>query len=491
VERVNTLSQFDAEVTKAYKRDRFLMKRLDGLLDVKAKWNKCLGYSKYGTTRTTSAAAKAQGGRQEEPMCMHFFRSKQPGSNGVTLMQYKYRESDLYWMPYSCEGIPVLSDHAKSLGAALFDSPEVAQPKDWPDKDKIYRHLMDHSKLSEGEKGEWKSFFDNIPSAAADIPVAKRFKWLLPDLALKCKAARGGAAAVSERVGESSRPAKPDERVVYSGFTEADLRKAEKQRADNFAREEHALQERQRSEQLASRGHQHRQLEEESADDSQSASDSDISSESSRSGTSSEVDNPPSPKQHGDLQGARGKRSMQAKAQTRPRASASVRHSKAAPPKPKLTTTTATTPKKRNADQTMSCPTLPMGDSGVIEIGDVLMFSPDDQSREKDRLNNYHLGVCLGKVLDINPRSRAVHVWWYHGTDWTRRARWIEWREPVSKKPYTDWVEADSFLVDSFGTIAKVKFEKGSNKGYGVFAICNQSLKTIKDVLATNNEDDL
>jgi hypothetical protein len=36
-----------------------------------------------------------------------------------------------------------------------------------------------------------------------------------------------------------------------------------------------------------------------------------------------------------------------------------------------------------------------------------------------------------------------------------------------------------------------VKFEKGSNKGYGVFAICNQSLKTIKDVLATNNEDDL
>jgi hypothetical protein len=163
VERVNTLSQFDAEVTKAYKRDRFLMKRLDGLLDVKAKWNKCLGYSKYGTTRTTSAAAKAQGGRQEEPMCMHFFRSKQPGSNGVTLMQYKYRESDLYWMPYSCEGIPVFSDHAKSLGAALFDSPEIARPKDWPDKDKIYRHLADHAKFSEAEKGEWKLFLRQHP----------------------------------------------------------------------------------------------------------------------------------------------------------------------------------------------------------------------------------------------------------------------------------------------------------------------------------------
>ena len=61
VERVNTLSQFDAEVTKAYKTDRFLIKRLDGLLDVKAKWNMCLGYSKYGTTRTTSAAAKLRG----------------------------------------------------------------------------------------------------------------------------------------------------------------------------------------------------------------------------------------------------------------------------------------------------------------------------------------------------------------------------------------------------------------------------------------------
>ena len=130
VERVNTLSQFDAEVSKAYKKDHFHIKRLDGLLDVKAKWNLLLGYSKYGTTRNTSAAAKAQGGRQEEPMCMHFFRSTQAGSSGVTIMQYKYKESDPFWMPYSCEGIPVFSDHAKSLGAALFDSPEIARPKD-------------------------------------------------------------------------------------------------------------------------------------------------------------------------------------------------------------------------------------------------------------------------------------------------------------------------------------------------------------------------
>ena len=129
-----------------------------------------------------------------------------------------------------------------------------------------------------------------------------------------------------------------------------------------------------------------------------------------------------------------------------------------------------------------------MGESGVIEIGDILMFSPDKASCEADRQNNYLLGVNLGKVIDINPTTRTVNVWWYHGTGWTRRSRWIEWREPVTKKAYTDWVAAKAFLVDSFGTIAKIRLEKGVVKGFGVYAIALKSLKVINDVLATNDE---
>ena len=480
VERVNTLSKFDEEIAKAYKQDRFRIKRLGGLLDVKAKWNMWLGYSKYGTTRNTSAAAKAQGGREEEPMCLHFFRGQQPGSSKKTLMQYKYRESDSYWMPYNHEGIVVFSDYATSLGEGMFTSPDIAKPKDWPDKDKTCRYLLESSKLSAFDKMEWKSFFDNIPQTVADIPENKRFKWLLPEIAMRHKVARGQSALPAERVGESSRPEKPDERVVHPGFTEADLRKAQRQRAENFSREQLALQERKRSEQLARTGKKKQQpdrwnSEAESSSDSDSTSDSaDSRSDISKASATNE--------QEDELA------SQDCDQATSSRSSRATRSNQRAPPKSTQARTVSPSSSKKGKTAPTTCSLLPMGESGVIEIGDILMFSPDKASREADRQNNYLLGVNLGKVIDINPTTRTVNVWWYHGTGWTRRSRWIEWREPVTKKAYTDWVAAKAFLVDSFGTIAKIKLEKGVVKGFGVYAIALKSLKVIHDVLATNDE---
>ena len=88
VDSVNTPSQFDAEVAKAFRSDNFFIKRLVGILNCKDTWNKWLGYSRFGSARSTSAEAQAQGGRQEEPMCMHFFMGKQPQSIGKALMRF-------------------------------------------------------------------------------------------------------------------------------------------------------------------------------------------------------------------------------------------------------------------------------------------------------------------------------------------------------------------------------------------------------------------
>ena len=118
MEGVNTFSQFDAEVTKSYRTDKFYIKRMLGVLDVKNSWNKWLGYTRFGPARSSSTEAQAQGGRQEDPMCLRFFIGKLPGNEGKALMQYKFRETDRYWVPYSMEGIACLSSAAPLTVAA-------------------------------------------------------------------------------------------------------------------------------------------------------------------------------------------------------------------------------------------------------------------------------------------------------------------------------------------------------------------------------------
>ena len=175
-----TFSVFDREVAAAFKKDTFGLKRLDGLLDFKSLWNNWLSYEQYGTTRINSVQAAKQGGRAQEPMCLHFFMgdSEFPGQ---VLMKYKYRESDVHFMPYDHEGIPVLSDEAMAKPDLLV-APRTVEPKSWPDSVAIGRHLMTHKDMTPAQRQEWRDFFDNIPVRAGDIPEAKKFKWLLPQL---------------------------------------------------------------------------------------------------------------------------------------------------------------------------------------------------------------------------------------------------------------------------------------------------------------------
>ena len=118
------------------------------------------------------------------------------------------------------------------------------------------------------------------------------------------------------------------------------------------------------------------------------------------------------------------------------------------------------------------------------------MFSPDEESRAADKANGYKLGVCLGKVIEIDPIKRKVHLWWFHGNGWTRKSRWMEWRAPSTKTPYRDWVDADSLLVNSFGTVGKIEFEKKNSTGFGVLTLSKASIDVITDVLNTNEDAD-
>ena len=186
MDQVNTFSQFDNEVSTAYKKDKFFMKRLEGLLDIRHSWNKWLRYRNYGTTKKSSRVAKAQGGRQEDVMCMRFYKN----AAGLVLMQYKYMESDRYWLPYNEDGIPVFSDNAPSTIEEKLQAPPIKDPVPWPERPQVEKHILEQAKVSDKELVEWQQFFNSIPECADDIPDSKRFKWLVPELAAKFKAAR-------------------------------------------------------------------------------------------------------------------------------------------------------------------------------------------------------------------------------------------------------------------------------------------------------------
>jgi len=473
-----TLSEFDREVANAFKKETFRLKRLDGLLDCKSLWDNWLSYEQYGTTRINSAQATKQGGRAQEPMCLHFFMgtSEYPGQ---VLMKYKYRETDPYFMPYDFEGIPVFSDDAAALPDILI-SPGIAEPKSWPDKEAIQRHLVSHKDMTSAQQQEWQDFFRDIPESAEDIPDTKRFKWLLPKLAQRFQEVRNGPSA-GPSVKESDRPEKPDERVIWTHYTRADFNRDQKQREANYAREQHALRERDRSEKLA-------------AEAESSSGESDSSSESrteprktipprkrkrARRGSSSSESSDPEESDDSSL----GSTSSRQHPPSPSRGASSDSDDMA---NPENTPARTTNGKKRGSkgSKKRTAGKLSLGENGVVEVEDVVLFNPDAISQAADRANGYRLGLCMGKVLEINSRKRMVLVWWLFGTEWSHKSPWKLWREPGSNSRYTDWIEADSLLVTSFGTLAKIVLVPKKRE---TFSIARESVETIQDVIHTND----
>ncbi len=127
---------------------------------------------------------------------------------------------------------------------------------------------------------------------------------------------------------------------------------------------------------------------------------------------------------------------------------------------------------------------IPLGDEGVVSIGDVVLFFPDKTSRDTDEKNGYKLGLCMGRVLQCDPAAKSVQLWWLFGDAWSHKTRWVYWRDRASKARYTDWIPTQSLLVTSFGTLAKVELKKA---GHEAFRLTKASVDIIKDVKDTQN----
>jgi hypothetical protein len=238
------MSQFDTALTKAFVTDKFHIIRKAGVFDCKHAWNKWLGYSRFGSTRHNSSEAQAQGGRQEEPMCMHFFLGKEPANQGKALMRYKFREDDKFWAPYEHEGIPCWSSHAPADLSELLKHPGIREPRSWPERDGIANHLQASHKLSGPEKEEWRTYFMCVPACVEDITEDQLFEWKLPSLVQLFNEAKYGPSEATpplgDGLGDSPRPEEPDERVLWPGFTAADARREAKVRAGNYQSQQRA-----------------------------------------------------------------------------------------------------------------------------------------------------------------------------------------------------------------------------------------------------------
>jgi hypothetical protein len=415
VQQVNTLSQFDQVVASAYIADKFHIVRKVGLLNCKQFWKNWLGYSRFGSARNSSMEAEAQGGRQEEPMCMHFFRGKLPSSQGKVMMRYKFREDDKFWAPYGHEGIPSLSQAAPANMQDLLGHPGLRPPKAWPEKDAIYAHLMGSKKLRPQEKEEWNVFFSSIPTYPEDFTEDEIFEWKLPQLVEQFKSSRLPPPSDPEHeIGDTSRPEKPDERVLWDGFTTRDSRQQAKARANNYQRQQQALEAKQQSEAMARR-HKRRRV--------------------------------------------------------------SPRHSNEASQNP-----------DSEEEQGM-----PAGDKGFISIGDVVLVSPDEESRAKDVRSGYKLGLNIGQVCSLSHREERVELWWYFSSNnaWTTKTSFVPWRDNKSHKPYKDWVDVDSLLQDSWGTLVKLDLVRVSgHEGYAKHVLSKGSVEVIEEVIRQEDDDD-
>ena len=257
VEEVKTPSQFDREVAKAFITDKFHIVRKAGVFNCKEAWNKWLGYSRFGSARISSKEAEAQGGRQEEPMCMHFFLGTAPGNQGKVLMQYKFREDDRYWAPYGHEGIPCFSANAPSQMEELLRHPGIRTPRAWPEKEAIRAYLVSCRKLTGSEKAEWQAFFACVPTCLEDMTEDQLFEWRLPELVQQFKDAKYSPPQATEPLGEglgdSPRPEMPDERVLWTGFTAKDAKREAKARGENYQRQKRAQEAKRSAQAVAAR----------------------------------------------------------------------------------------------------------------------------------------------------------------------------------------------------------------------------------------------
>ena len=366
---------------------------------------------------------------------MRFYKN----AAGVVLMQYKYMESDRYWLPYNVDGIPVFSDSAPCTREEKLQAPPIKDPVPWPERPQVEKHILEQAKLSDKERVEWQQFFDSIPECADDIPDSKCFKWGVPELAAKFKAARSSHQQLSLSAGLDQRPDHMFEKVIWDKFTQQQWTQDNTERARRHEAEIHAEAEKERSISLQQQF------------------------DRQRDSSNNSTNEPNNPNNNTDL--------------------LSSSELRCDPDSDEETLLSHAQKNRKNLAASTSS-SIPLGEAGVIDLGDIVLFSPDDASRKVDVANGYLLGVNVGKVVNTYPRRKMVELWWFWGTGWTTTAKWIQWRDPKTKNAYTENVDVESLLQCSDGMVAKLSFVPNGHERY---CLTKSSVRVIEDVLATND----
>jgi hypothetical protein len=123
--------------------------------------------------------------------------------------------------------------------------------------------------------------------------------------------------------------------------------------------------------------------------------------------------------------------------------------------------------------ETMVC-----GDS-VVRVDDYIVISPDADSRAKDKIAGYNLGLNIGRVTSLNLTKNELQIWWYFAKTWD--GEWIPWKCPKKKVPYKEWVSTDSLLEDENNIVIRPEMVPCRRKREKV-KLTRESLKLLEQL---------
>ena len=242
-EGINTMEEFDQEFQKCFKNDDIQLKRMIGCLDFKTIFEDSLGFANYAPGKKSSAAARAQGGRDKEYHSIHFFLDE----NGVARCKGRYDELQTHWLPLEGSGIAVFSELGQLRANALLAAGDHAAEfmpydtlNDWDLRSAICENLTRHPRLTDVQRLSWKRWFDDLPTSVDNVRNEFKFSWSLPKLIKRVRERERACGLLVPRVelGESTDyqqdPRYMGEVFTHPGYTKSQLQADRRQRARNF-----------------------------------------------------------------------------------------------------------------------------------------------------------------------------------------------------------------------------------------------------------------
>ena len=256
------MQEFKEEFLKCFKDDNIFLKNLIGCIDFKSIFEGCLGFGNYSPGKKSSATAKSQGGRDKEYHSVHFFLDP----DGMARCKGRYDELQTHWLPLEGPGISVFSPigyHRIKTLLAAGDRATLLMPYDslnnWGLRELVQEHLCNDTRLTDAQRFSWKIWFQNLPTSINGVPVAQKFRWVLPDLVARVLERENSRGMILPRpeIGDSTDyqqdPKYMGEVFTHAGFTPQQLKADRRQRSRNFQNRKSASERQQAAKRLQER----------------------------------------------------------------------------------------------------------------------------------------------------------------------------------------------------------------------------------------------